>query len=114
MRLLLPLVTASSLVLVRPPEFIGNSIWPVDRIAANLERHLADHPSDPEALYALGRVHAWAFSLAVDELSLLSERLPPDAIAQVLADSPYYDACMREGARKAQEKLLKGPDKKKK
>jgi hypothetical protein len=36
-------------------------LLPVARLAENLARHVEQHPSDADALYALGRVHAWAF-----------------------------------------------------
>jgi len=46
---------------------------PVDRIVGNLEAHLEKSPNDTELLYALGRVHSYAYVTGVD-LALTSFR----------------------------------------
>jgi len=44
--------------------------WPIERIAANLERSLAADPDDVDVLYPLARAHAFAFAMGRRELAV--------------------------------------------
>ena len=46
---------------------------PVDRLIANFERYIGEHPDDPDGYYRLGRVHSLAFSLETNVLQAYSD-----------------------------------------
>lgn len=46
---------------------------PVDRLVSNLEKKLEANPNDLQGLYALGRVHAMAYALGLEQFDVLKD-----------------------------------------
>lgn len=82
-------------------EWVSPTNWPVDRLVRNLTRHVEQHPDDASALYALGRIHSWAFVFQTDEVALLFYPGDPDAEepeldVEQLANTLPSDALQRQ------------------
>lgn len=50
---------------------------PIERVAENLERHLADNPSDVRTRLNLARLHAMAWATKADTMAVLKRRVGP-------------------------------------
>lgn len=91
------LVTLLALATPVVPQFVGPNPWPIERLCTNLERHVAEHPGDVDALYALGRAHGWAFCYELEQVNLFwGESVPVEETLRFLASPQLTDARQRE------------------
>ena len=62
--------------------------WPVARLVRNLERALERRPDDGTTLYALGRLHAYAFTFASDSVAVFRDAPPADESSDAIEVQP--------------------------
>lgn len=95
-------------MMVQPVQarFVLPDYLPVERLAANTEAYIAEHPNEPQGYYTLGRIHYLAFISRIGLVGAYgSEGLP--RLVGVGEEFPFAEAVLNDARRtEAQARVL--------
>ena len=103
----IPFLICLFLVMMAQPvqaRFVLPDYLPVERLAANTEAYIAEHPNEPQGYYTLGRIHYLAFISRIGLVGAYRSEELPWLVGQ---EFPFADAVLNDARRtEAQARVL--------